>query len=589
MANRQTQKRLRWRPPGPGAPAIFDIPTHDPPLAPRDEMVFLLHTGAEIEHALLVQYLYAAYSLKAAEDVPQEHAAQVRAWKRTLLGIAREEMGHLITVQNVLRLIGAPINLEREDYPFRTELYPFHFRLEPLSKASLAKYVVAEMPYVGEHPNEIKEIVTRATGAATMHINQVGAIYARVMQLLSPAEPGGEPHMGDEDFVAGLSADQAHYLAWGGSESVLVPDIADRSSALLALSELAEQGEGLADSQTRPSHYQRFLAIYREFPEPGGWEPAHQVPIDPETGPIEGVTNEPEAGRISHPRSLKWARLFNLRYRLLLAYLSHYLQSDGPLLDENAGRTPRGLLNKWTFDEMRHLSQVATRLASLPRVKSDPEMPTRAGAPFELPYTLNLPDREPDRWRTHLDVMSSCLSLEQSIASEHPEDAEDDLLHDLIEHDMEAQRLARVVTWGTRAKGEWVAGALSYPEQNFRKVARLLDEGVRGFGIGAHHNFWRGCTRDQFVSMSVFGNPLIAARPDGSFDAANSNLIKALRGEPPFDAPESNEGIPSHYPRMPAHHPPLAPESIEYIFNWIENGCPDSEPAGQVGIPQREE
>ena len=169
MPGKHTQKHLRWTPSGPDAPSTFEypggvIPTHDPPLAPRDEAVFLLHTGAEIEHALLVQYLYAAYSLKSAKEVPQEHAAKVRAWKRTLLDIAREEMGHLITVQNLLRLVGGPLNLEREDYPFRSQLYPFPFRLEPLSKASLAKYVVAEMPYLADPQEEIKEIA-RSTPA----------------------------------------------------------------------------------------------------------------------------------------------------------------------------------------------------------------------------------------------------------------------------------------------------------------------------------------------------------------------------------------------------------------------------------------
>jgi hypothetical protein len=575
MPNSQTQKHLLWKPPGPGDPAIFAIPTHDPPLTPRDEVVFLLHTGAEIEHALLVQYLYAAYSLKSAQDVPPEHAGHVRAWKKTLLDIAREEMGHLITVQNLLRLVGGPLNLEREDYPFRSQLYPFHFRLEPLSKASLAKYVVAEMPYAGDPPDEVKEIIAQATGAATAHVNQVGAIYARIMQLLSVPDPDGEPHLGDEDFVADVSSHQARYQAWGGSESVLVPDIVDRPGALLALTELAEQGEGLDDSLTRPSHFQRFLAIYREFPEPGDWEPSHPVPSDPEIGPIEGVIIEPGVGRISHPRSRKWAMLFNLRYRLLMSCLSHFLQTEGPLLNENADPAPRGLLNKWTFDEMRHMSQVASKLVTLPRAQSDPELPDRAGAPFELPYTLNLPDREQDRWRTHLDLLSTCLSLAWSIANAHPEDAADSLLAGLIEHDVEAQQLAH---------GAMSGRPFSYPEQNFRKVARLLENGVRGFNIGVHHNFWRGCTRDQFVAMSIFGNSLIAVRPDGSFDAANSNLIKALRGESPFDAPEAGGQDFSHYPRMPAHHPPLAPECIAYIVNWIENGCPDSEPTGQVGL-----
>src|SRR5438045_239369 len=190
MPPKQTRKQLRWKQsnsdslasPVPGMPGI---PVHDPPLTPRDEAVFLLHTGAEIEHALLVQYLYAAYSLKSPADVPQEHAPLVRAWKKTLLDIAREEMGHLITVQNLLRLIGGPLNFEREDYPFRSELYPFHFRLEPLSRASLAKYVLAEMPHMPEIPDEVKEIIGRTTEGDTTPVTRAGAIYARILDLFS--------------------------------------------------------------------------------------------------------------------------------------------------------------------------------------------------------------------------------------------------------------------------------------------------------------------------------------------------------------------------------------------------------------------
>jgi hypothetical protein len=586
MPGRQKQKHLRWTPPGPYSPSAFDIPAHDPPLSPRDEAVFLLHTGAEVEHALLVQYLYAAYSVKAARDVPEGHAAKVKSWKRTLLGIAREEMGHLITVQNLLRLIGGPINLEREDYPFRSHLYPFRFRLEPLSRASLAKYVVAEMPYMPDPPDEIREIITRAASASTMQVNQVGAIYARLMQLFTPSNPNNsnadaEPGLSDDDFVLEAATHQARYDTWGGAASVLVPEVSNRALALHAIEELAEQGEGLdepADPDDSPSHYERFLAMYREFPEPGDWEPAYQVPVDPGVGTYEGVDAEEESGRITHPLSLQWANLFNLRYRLLLAYLSHFLQSDGPLLDDKADYTPRGLLNKWTFDEMRYMSRIASRLVTLPRAAhepGEPELAGRAGAPFDLPYTLNLPNREGDRWRSHGDVLSTCLRMARSIAATHSDDANEPLLAELVHSDTHRQELVRAL-----ARGE----ALPPPPQDFKKVVQLLEDGVRGFRIGAHHNFWRDCTRDQFVATSVFGNPLIATTPDGTFDAAGSNLIKALRGEPPFNAPESDGPDHTLYPRMPVERPPLPKQAVEYIAGWIERGCPDSEPPGQVGL-----
>jgi len=72
------------------------VPTHDPPLAPRDEATFLLHIAAEIEHALMVQYLYAAYSLNPdAAGLSSTQSNQVQNWKRTILAIAKEEMAHL--------------------------------------------------------------------------------------------------------------------------------------------------------------------------------------------------------------------------------------------------------------------------------------------------------------------------------------------------------------------------------------------------------------------------------------------------------------------------------------------------------------
>src|SRR5215216_5669538 len=111
-----------------------------PAMSPRDEAIFLLHTAAEIEHALMVQYLYAAWSL------PPQAPMAVQRWRRDILQVAREEMAHFASVQNLLRFVGGPLNFDREDFPFRTELYPFPFRLERLSRVSLARYVTAEMP-----------------------------------------------------------------------------------------------------------------------------------------------------------------------------------------------------------------------------------------------------------------------------------------------------------------------------------------------------------------------------------------------------------------------------------------------------------
>ncbi|MBV8510982.1 MAG: hypothetical protein JO289_12530, partial [Xanthobacteraceae bacterium] len=95
---------------------LFDLihPEGDPK-KPREltwyeYVLVLLQIGASIEHALMVQYLYAAYSLADTEPA--------KRWRETLLAIAREEMGHLLTVQNILTLLGGPFNLDREEFPW---------------------------------------------------------------------------------------------------------------------------------------------------------------------------------------------------------------------------------------------------------------------------------------------------------------------------------------------------------------------------------------------------------------------------------------------------------------------------------------
>jgi len=89
-----------------------EAPGAAPPVSPEltgtQYMTLLLHVAAEIEHALMAEYLYAAYTL-GGPHVPEKHSDLLERWQETILGIAKEEMGHLITVQNVLRCISGPV------------------------------------------------------------------------------------------------------------------------------------------------------------------------------------------------------------------------------------------------------------------------------------------------------------------------------------------------------------------------------------------------------------------------------------------------------------------------------------------------
>lgn len=574
---------------------------HDPRLEPRDEAVFLLTAAAEIEHALMVQYLYAAYSVRVSGD----NATQLEEMQDLLFQIAREEMGHLATVQNLLHLIGGPLNFNREHSPYASEIYPFRFKLEPLTLDSLAKYVIAESPAVlpAAFPEEDEALYEQLKNDAKRsndgrEVRHVGPIFARLKELFH----GGDQGLRDEDFRLDTHPLQARRDDWGFEprdlsvgepliiESFDGSDVAQvRSAAAAAVEKIGAQGEGFDSPPAGPgqpeSHFERFFDIYKRFralsdarvqitwPVAENPNTTSAPPEPPDASQMVDVVLEAHAakGRITHPRARAWAHLFNLRYRLLLGYLSHFLRLSQELYVAGPGarrgdRTARGLLLIWTFNEMRRLKKIAGKLVQLPR--DDPLGDTHAGPPFELPYTLNLPDREADRWRLHLDVSRASVRL---IGGQlQPIDAApaaDGFLQDLVSLDEAAQAIMQSLAAGTGVP----EGSLP---TDFRKAVLILEEAVRGFDIGPepHANFWGGKTREEFLGND-FPQP-VPPDPAGGFDfdPDASELVQRLEGTVPGEN------------RMPRFRPPVPAERIGFIRDWISGGCQDNVPAGEIGL-----
>ena len=61
--------------------------------------------------------------------------------------------------------------------------------------------------------------------------------------------------------------------------------------------------------------------------------------------------------------------------------------------------------------------------------------------------------------------------------------------------------------------------------KRFEKVKTILEEAVEGQDIGAHGNFWRTLTLEQFKVKKVLGRQLVEVG-----NGESSNLIKALEG-----------------------------------------------------------
>ncbi len=359
-----------------------------PPMHLKDEVIFLLHTAAEIEHALMAQYLYAAYSL------PQGQFSQV-IWRSTLLGIAKEEMGHLMSAQNLLLALGAPLNFDREDHPFN-ELYPYPFELAPLSVQSLARYVLAEMPEVSLVPPDMGfdlALVQQDAKVAEDGVNRVGALFELLGELAAQLD--------ERDIVAGSPDYQADPAVWRAAINNLVLARTGSVAEMVSLiGEIGGQGEGTAlREEVEKSHFGRLFGIYQGVKSlvASGVQPALDVPVNP------SVFDAEAPGHITHPEAAFWADVFNHRYRCLLTLVGHFLHSEIVM--------ERQLLVQWAFDEMTLvLPRIAEHLTALPQA-AGALTGRRAAPPFELPYTLSLPSRPADLWR--MEELLALHSIDQ--------------------------------------------------------------------------------------------------------------------------------------------------------------------------------
>ena len=74
----------------------------------REALIHQLYEAAELEHNLMCTYLYAAFSLRQGveEGLSGAEAEATARWRRAILKVAIEEMGHLTAVWNITAALG---------------------------------------------------------------------------------------------------------------------------------------------------------------------------------------------------------------------------------------------------------------------------------------------------------------------------------------------------------------------------------------------------------------------------------------------------------------------------------------------------
>jgi hypothetical protein len=197
---------------GPGA-AFADTygtsPIHRDFTDPYLELIRLLREAAEIEHDLMVQYLYGAFSLKPAYA---ELVGNPQPGSRSFLGVTVEEMQHLGAVNRLLVELNAAPVLTRQDFPYETDIYPFAFELAPLSPISLAKFTFCEaaadaLTAVSATGNDSLRLLDQLVMSfgGSISPNHVGHLYDAVIEVLGEVRDAGVVAIDFDAWFEGLN------------------------------------------------------------------------------------------------------------------------------------------------------------------------------------------------------------------------------------------------------------------------------------------------------------------------------------------------------------------------------------------------
>jgi hypothetical protein len=368
----------------------------------REELTYALHEAAELEHGLLIQYLFAGLSLKKHldEDISGEQQELIRKWEEQILTVAREEMVHLGLVCNMLSAIGAAPHFSRPNFPQEaTKYYPFSFTLSRFSDESLYRFIRFELPK-GEKPppppqmrdSMLKSIDSRMLAVLfnvspdPLEYEYVGELYRKVRE--------GFDKIPEEKLFIGPKAGQEEEK-W--SERISVSRVINRRTANKAIDLIIDSGEG-SPGHRKGSHYDTFMKMRTELNE--------QLKHQPDFDPSRLVVPNPRTQKfhrdaptthgttfIENESSRSVAKLFNECYEIALLMLSQLYSFGG----ESAQQ--RDALRQSSRQIMTSvLRPIAEILTEMPATTTSTSHNGNAGPTFELYGSLQISTQQSSRW-----------------------------------------------------------------------------------------------------------------------------------------------------------------------------------------------
>lgn len=317
-----------------------------PPIAPirtREDLIDALGRAAELEHAIMAQYLYAAFSLDVtAPGLSPADSETVRGFVMSCLHIARQEMEHLGLVSNLLVGVGAPPNFDRPNLPLPPRFYQVELplALTPFGDEFLALAERLEAPC--EEPPD----------------HPLGPYYASIAEVYERLRAGfvtlGSPGAPTADTLfLGATAQQLDNAAFGASPGqiwygITLIRVKDLATALAAIDLIRVQGEGatptvlatpvmLGVPADTTSHYARvreMRAAWDALSPAARAAALRPVPANPQSYPHGDVDPRAEVCLFTDHRAVALATLGARAYELMLLLLTRqYGASDATAAD----------------------------------------------------------------------------------------------------------------------------------------------------------------------------------------------------------------------------------------------------------------
>jgi CDGSH-type Zn-finger protein/uncharacterized Fe-S cluster protein YjdI len=337
----------------------------------RAELMYLLYEAAELEHTLMCTYLYAAFSLRdgEAEGLSRDEALAVARWRRTIINVAVEEMGHLAAVWNITSSLGGPPQFARGNFPLDPGTLPAGIvvRLAPFDEATIQHFIHLERPEDSTEPEGKGFVPNRLfrRGAGRASLTPMPLDYDTVGSFYASLGDGLRAFVAQHGEAVAFCGDPAlqlsqHELTLAGAKPVMC-----LKTALEAFATIVEQGEG-AQAGSQGSHFQCFVELRNELAALKKKNPRFQPALPVAHNPVLRTPAVPE-GRvwIENEAAVQSVDIANTGYALMLRLLAHAYVVPRP-------RPDKALAVELALGLMHAVTPLAERAARLPAGPSNP-------------------------------------------------------------------------------------------------------------------------------------------------------------------------------------------------------------------------